>query len=789
VEERTIIQPSAFGSVRAGTRLNGIYEVEKLIAQGGMGEVYRGFNIQTRDLVAIKMIRPEFSDNQEVLELFRREASILHNLTHEAIVRYFVFSVDPDIRRAYLAMEFVDGPSLTKRLASGPLPLAEVNILQRRIASALEAAHRLGIVHRDVSPDNIILPNGDVRRAKIIDFGIARSLSVGERTIIGGGFAGKYNYVSPEQLGLMGGEVTFRSDIYSFGLVLAEAARGRALDMSGSQAEIIEKRRAVPDLSDVDRTIRPLIQAMLQPSPERRPISMAAVSAWGERPDAGGSAGRSRNADGPAKSQSSSGSLPAILGAFIALVSLGGAAYVFRDDLALWMGPTAPTPEAKAPPIAPTPPPTSTSQPPSQTANEKWKPPPLEPLATSTPSQMQTNVTGEQPAETQTVAPPLEGQEGQQATQTGSAQATHPADGTNPEGKQVVTADQLADAAPPRAPQPRVDLLPATVGTPYRAELPGFTEHGGKGLRLAADSLPEGLSFTDLGEGRGAIEGAPTRPGSAEMRVVATDHNGRTAEMTAALVIADRPTPPPPVPVKPAPPEQPEVQHETQPTPHAEPLPRPPPPQEARLEAPPTPAERERQFVEGYNGGDCFLVKPAGGARAYLGVGHELEPFQRFEEAFRRELGAEPQLSLRLITAPECPALDLIQSGVGGASGVPRIELADYRVGRGKPLSGKILNLGGRQAYLVLVDNDGAAYRLDVKPQPGSDSATFSVPLHPDASSTGPLQVVLAIVSSKPIPAVESFRSGPLKALAPALLEEARNGSASVGAEFFTFVK
>ena len=118
MEERTVFQPSAAGSVRPGTRLNGVYEIEKLIAEGGMGEVYRGFNIQTHDIVAIKMIRPEFMNNPEVFELFRREASILHNLTHEAIVRYFVFSVDPDIRRAYLAMEFVDGPSLT----SGSVP-------------------------------------------------------------------------------------------------------------------------------------------------------------------------------------------------------------------------------------------------------------------------------------------------------------------------------------------------------------------------------------------------------------------------------------------------------------------------------------------------------------------------------------------------------------------------------------------------------------------------------------------------------------------------------------------
>ena len=164
MEEKTVFQPRPFGSVKAGTRLNGIYEIEKMLAQGGMGEVYRGFNIQTGDIVAIKMIRPEFSNNDEVMELFRREASILHNLVHEAIVRYFLFSVDPIIGRAYLAMEFVDGLSLSDRLTSGPLSMPELTILRKRIASALETAHRLGVIHRDISSDNVILP--ERRRAQ-----------------------------------------------------------------------------------------------------------------------------------------------------------------------------------------------------------------------------------------------------------------------------------------------------------------------------------------------------------------------------------------------------------------------------------------------------------------------------------------------------------------------------------------------------------------------------------------------------------------------------------------------
>ena len=105
-----------------------------------------------------------------------------------------------------------------------------------------------------------MIPGGDVARAKIIDFGIARSTQLGDGTMIGSGFAGKYNYVSPEQLGLFGGDVTAKSDIYSLGLVLVEAMTGQPIDMGGSQAAILEKRRKVPDLGAIDLRLRPLHQ-------------------------------------------------------------------------------------------------------------------------------------------------------------------------------------------------------------------------------------------------------------------------------------------------------------------------------------------------------------------------------------------------------------------------------------------------------------------------------------------------------------------------------------------------
>ena len=264
----------------AGTSLNGIYAIDEMIGAGGMGEVYRGHEVQTGATVAIKMLLPDMAENEAALALFRREAAALLNLHHDAIVRYFLFTVEPTLQRPYLAMEFIDGRSLSDTLEIGPLPYEEVVGLVRRVATGFHVAHERGLVHRDVSPDNIILPRGGVSRAKIIDFGIARSTAVGDPTIIGDGFAGKHNYVSPEQVGLYGHNVTFKSDIYSFGLVLFYATTGHKLDMGGSQFQLVEKRRKVPDLSQVDTRLQPLLERMLQPDPAERPASMAEIAAW-----------------------------------------------------------------------------------------------------------------------------------------------------------------------------------------------------------------------------------------------------------------------------------------------------------------------------------------------------------------------------------------------------------------------------------------------------------------------------------------------------------------------------
>ena len=140
-------------------------------------------------------------------------------------------------------MEFVDGVSLADMFARGPMPPEDARTLLHRVASGLAAAHEAGVIHRDLSPDNIILPGGKVEPRQDHRFRHRALANVGGDTLLGGVFAGKYNFVSPEQLGMYGGEVTDRSDIYSLGLVMAAALRGEALNMSGSQVEVIEKRR------------------------------------------------------------------------------------------------------------------------------------------------------------------------------------------------------------------------------------------------------------------------------------------------------------------------------------------------------------------------------------------------------------------------------------------------------------------------------------------------------------------------------------------------------------------
>lgn len=261
----------------AGTLLIGTYELQEHINTGGMGEVYRGINIHNDEVVAIKIVLPALAHDEKILSLFQKESTVLRRISHDAIVRYEVFTIDPDIARPCLVMEYVEGPSLNDMMDLGPMPAADVLRLLRRLSEGLDVAHRAGVVHRDLSPDNVILPERSVERAKIIDFGIAKATTPGGRTLIGGQFAGKPGYVAPEQLGLYDGAVSGQADIYSLGLMAAAAAIGRPIDMGDSPAAAVLARATVPDLSPLPEDLRPLFNWMLQPDPSERPASMGDV--------------------------------------------------------------------------------------------------------------------------------------------------------------------------------------------------------------------------------------------------------------------------------------------------------------------------------------------------------------------------------------------------------------------------------------------------------------------------------------------------------------------------------
>ncbi len=341
-------------TIAPGQLLGHTYRIEALLARGGMGEVYRARHAEIETEHAIKIILPELAGDARMVDLFRREASILRTIRHEAIVGYEGVSRDEN-GRLYLVMEFVDGPSLSKVLKQGPMQPAQVRQLRDRLADGLAAAHEKGVIHRDLSPDNVILPGGDLGKAKIIDFGISKLADPEARTLVGEDFAGKYSYVSPEQVGLYGGKVDSRSDIYSLGLVLAAAAIGKPLDMGGSPITVVEARRAVPNLERVPAELREQLTAMLQPDPAKRPQAMRALVPDPARPQSRGDAGRARRGAGDRAptARSGGGARVAVAAAALVLLLAGG------GGLGYWLLAPAPDPPVPGPPDPPDPGPPS----------------------------------------------------------------------------------------------------------------------------------------------------------------------------------------------------------------------------------------------------------------------------------------------------------------------------------------------------------------------------------------------------------------------------------------------
>ena len=205
----------------AGSVLSGRYEVLAKIGAGGMAIVYKAHDkVLDRD-VAIKILRENFEEKQEIVSNFIKEARSSASLVHPNVVS--VYDVCEQDGLNYMVMELVDGITLKEYIKKHPrLPWQEACDYAIQIGQGIQAAHERGIIHRDIKPQNIIMAPGGV--LKVTDFGIAKAMET-DKTIAGGTALGSVHYISPEQA--RGGYTDFRSDIYSLGIVLYEMLAGR----------------------------------------------------------------------------------------------------------------------------------------------------------------------------------------------------------------------------------------------------------------------------------------------------------------------------------------------------------------------------------------------------------------------------------------------------------------------------------------------------------------------------------------------------------------------------------
>ncbi|MGI9334689.1 MAG: protein kinase domain-containing protein [Gammaproteobacteria bacterium] len=287
--EHTILQSGVgLESNPAGVVLLNTYIVERRLAEGGMAVVYLARHADLQTLHVIKIIRSELLVEANASDMFGREAEALRSIRHECVVGYEGYQRD-DQGRHYLIMEYVDGPSLAEVMAQRTLNLGELYVLRDRLVAGLAAAHAKDVIHRDLSPDNIILLGGDPAKAKLIDFGLAKSMVPGAPSFVGDNIAGKLRYASPEQLRVTDNTaIGPYSDVYGLGLVLAAAALSTPLDMGGSYERACQKREGIPDLSAVPPALRAQLAEMLNPQPSKRPQSVSEIVQRWRAPERGG---------------------------------------------------------------------------------------------------------------------------------------------------------------------------------------------------------------------------------------------------------------------------------------------------------------------------------------------------------------------------------------------------------------------------------------------------------------------------------------------------------------------
>ena len=227
----------------AGTRL-GPYEIVAPAGAGGMGEVYRARDTRLNREVAIKVLPEHLSGNPELRERFEREARAISQLSHPHIC--VLYDIGKQEGADFLVLEYLEGETLGARVRQGPLPAEQVLKYGAQMADALDKAHRHGVVHRDLKPDNVMLTKSGV---KLLDFGLAKpvigAVGVGSSgatmthspLTTEGTLVGTFQYMAPEQL--EGQEADARSDIFGLGCVLYEMVTGRRAFEGKSTAKVV----------------------------------------------------------------------------------------------------------------------------------------------------------------------------------------------------------------------------------------------------------------------------------------------------------------------------------------------------------------------------------------------------------------------------------------------------------------------------------------------------------------------------------------------------------------------
>ncbi len=239
-----------------GRVIKGKYKIYDEVGAGGFATVYLGRNMETNEIVAVKVLGEQFSRQPRYLERFRREAGLAERLRHPNIVRILDHGVESGMN--YLVMEFVEGLTLDKMIARrGGLPVDEVLSYVQQICAGLQAAYEAGVVHRDIKPANIMItPGGAV---KIMDFGIARMDTLSGLTQTGV-FMGTPRYISPEMATGAGADI--RSDLYALGLLTYEMITGEApFDAENPWAVL---RMQIEDVPPPLRAIRPEVPPWLE---------------------------------------------------------------------------------------------------------------------------------------------------------------------------------------------------------------------------------------------------------------------------------------------------------------------------------------------------------------------------------------------------------------------------------------------------------------------------------------------------------------------------------------------